>query len=153
VEERVAYLETFAKIVTSEIEPFAEVIAKETGKTLWDARNEVQGMINKVKISIEAYKQRCPTRQQPVPQGMLQTLHRPHGVMAVLGPYNFPGHLPNGHIVPALLAGNTILFKPSELTPLAGEYAAQCWEKAQLPPRSVQSRSGRRRHRTTPLRA
>lgn len=134
VEERIPYLEAFAKIVTNDLEPFAEIIAKETGKTVWDSRNEVQGMINKVAISIEAYRQRCPTRQQPVPQGQLQTLHRPHGVMGVLGPYNFPGHLPNGHIIPALLAGNTVVFKPSELTPLAGEYAARCWEKAQLPP-------------------
>jgi succinylglutamic semialdehyde dehydrogenase len=53
--------------------------------------------------------------------------------MAVLGPYNFPGHLPNGHIVPALLAGNTIVFKPSEITPATGERMARLWEKAGLP--------------------
>ncbi|HCO5617921.1 TPA: succinylglutamate-semialdehyde dehydrogenase [Escherichia coli] len=60
--------------------------------------------------------------------------HRPHGVLAVFGPYNFPGHLPNGHIVPALLAGNTIIFKPSELTPWSGEAVMRLWQQAGLPP-------------------
>ncbi|WP_312664142.1 succinylglutamate-semialdehyde dehydrogenase, partial [Pantoea sp. CTOTU49201] len=59
--------------------------------------------------------------------------HRPHGVLAVFGPYNFPGHLPNGHIVPALLAGNCVVFKPSELTPLTAEKTVQLWEQAGLP--------------------
>ena len=44
--------------------------------------------------------------------------HRPHGVAAVLGPFNFPGHLPNGHIVPALLAGCTVVVKPAPESPL-----------------------------------
>ena len=59
--------------------------------------------------------------------------HRPLGVMAVFGPYNFPGHLPNGHIVPALLAGNTVVFKPSELTPKTAEVAMKLWQQAGLP--------------------
>jgi succinylglutamic semialdehyde dehydrogenase len=50
-----------------------------------------------------------------------------------LGPYNFPAHLPNGHIVPALLAGNTIVFKPSELTPAVADFIADCWAAAGLP--------------------
>jgi succinylglutamic semialdehyde dehydrogenase len=53
--------------------------------------------------------------------------------MAVLGPFNFPGHLPNGHIVPALLAGDTVVFKPSEETPLAGELMVEAFEAAGLP--------------------
>jgi succinylglutamic semialdehyde dehydrogenase len=59
--------------------------------------------------------------------------HKPHGVVAVFGPYNFPGHLPNGHIVPALLAGNSVLFKPSELTPKVAELTVKCWIEAGLP--------------------
>jgi succinylglutamic semialdehyde dehydrogenase len=55
------------------------------------------------------------------------------GVAAVLGPFNFPGHLPNGHIVPALLAGDTVVFKPSEETPHAGQLIAECLEDADLP--------------------
>ncbi|MBN0872362.1 aldehyde dehydrogenase family protein, partial [Pseudomonas aeruginosa] len=59
--------------------------------------------------------------------------HKPHGVMAVFGPYNFPGHLPNGHIIPALIAGNTIVFKPSELTPATAEMTVQLWQQAGIP--------------------
>ena len=54
-------------------------------------------------------------------------------MVAVFGPYNFPGHLPNGHIVPALLAGNCVVFKPSELTPGSAEATVKIWEKAGLP--------------------
>ncbi len=56
-----------------------------------------------------------------MPQGRAFIRHKPHGVVAVFGPYNFPGDLPNGHIVPALLAGNTVVFKPSEMTPKVAE--------------------------------
>ncbi len=59
--------------------------------------------------------------------------HKAHGVVAVFGPYNFPGHLPNGHIVPALLAGNTVIFKPSELTPYVAELTLKYWQQAGLP--------------------
>jgi succinylglutamic semialdehyde dehydrogenase len=51
----------------------------------------------------------------------------------VLGPFNFPGHLPNGHIVPALLAGDTVVFKPSEEAPLTGQLMAECFAEADLP--------------------
>jgi succinylglutamic semialdehyde dehydrogenase len=54
-------------------------------------------------------------------------------VLAVLGPFNFPGHIPHGHIVPALLAGNAVVFKPSEFTPLSGRRLAEIWERAGLP--------------------
>ena len=90
-------------------------------------------MIGKISISIEAYAQRCADRESELPQGKSTTRHKPLGVVAVLGPFNFPGHLPNGHIVPALLAGNTVIFKPSEYTPLVGSLIAQCWDMAALP--------------------
>jgi succinylglutamic semialdehyde dehydrogenase len=59
--------------------------------------------------------------------------HKPHGVLAVLGPYNFPAHLPNGHIVPALIAGNAVVFKPSEKTPATGEFLVKCLHEAKIP--------------------
>lgn len=68
-----------------------------------------------------------------MPDGEAVLRHRPHGVLAVFGPYNFPGHLPNGHIVPALLAGNTLVFKPSELTPKTAEETVKLWQQAGLP--------------------
>lgn len=111
----------------------AETISKETGKPLWDSYTEVQAMLNKIPLSIEAYRQRCATTERPQKNGISITRHKPHGVVVVIGPFNFPGHLPNGHIVPALLAGNTVVFKPSEFTPLTAVLMIQCWEKAGLP--------------------
>jgi succinylglutamic semialdehyde dehydrogenase len=91
-------------------------------------------MIGKVAISIGAYYARTGESRQDVSGGQSVLRHRPHGVLAVFGPYNFPGHLPNGHIVPALLAGNTLVFKPSELTPLCGDMVVRIWTEAGLPP-------------------
>ncbi len=94
---------------------------------------EVTAMINKVAISVKAYHTRTGEQHSDLPDGAATLRHRPHGVLAVFGPYNFPGHLPNGHIVPALLAGNTVVFKPSELTPHSGEAVVKLWEQAGLP--------------------
>jgi len=90
-------------------------------------------MFNKIDISIEAYRNRTGESSREQPLGVLKTRHRPHGVIAVLGPFNFPCHIPNGHIIPALLAGNTVVFKPSEYTPLSAELTMKCWEKSGLP--------------------
>ena len=80
---------------------FAELISKETGKPFWEARTEVAAVVNKVEISIEAYAERTPQRKLEAALGnRIAVRHKPHGVLAVLGPYNFPAHLPNGHIVP-----------------------------------------------------
>ena len=93
-------------------------MAKDTGKPLWETRTEVAAMVGKVAISERAYHERTGTVENDMPGAKAFIRHKPHGVVAVFGPYNFPGHLPNGHIVPALLAGNVVVFKPSELTPL-----------------------------------
>ncbi len=90
-------------------------------------------MIGKIAISIRAYHQRTGFSETEMPDGIASLRHRPHGVLAVFGPYNFPGHLPNGHIVPALIAGNTVVFKPSELTPWTAEETAKLWQQAGLP--------------------
>lgn len=133
INERSRFLINFAEVLRDSQHNLAEVISQETGKPLWESMNEVETMINKVKISFEAYDLRSADIIHDQPQGRLITRHRPHGVLAVFGPYNFPGHLPNGHIIPALLAGNTIVFKPSELTPLVAEKIFQLWQKVNLP--------------------
>ncbi|WFL69048.1 succinylglutamate-semialdehyde dehydrogenase [Pantoea sp. X85] len=127
--ERQALVEGFARLLESHKNALAETIAQETGKPRWETLTEVQAMINKIAISIKAYHSR--TGEQADGESSLR--HRPHGVLAVFGPYNFPGHLPNGHIVPALLAGNCVVFKPSELTPLTAEKTVQLWQQAGLP--------------------
>jgi succinylglutamic semialdehyde dehydrogenase len=112
----------------------AEAIWRETGKPKWEALTEVDAMIAKVAITIEAYSRRT-AESSAVSAGVTSaTRYKPHGLVAVFGPFNMPGHLPNGHIIPALLAGNTIVFKPSEHTPLVGQAMAEAWEAAGLPP-------------------
>lgn len=132
-EKRINHLIAYKDVLTSEKDAMAETISQETGKPLWDSKGEVLAMINKVAISIDAYQKRCTELILEQPHALSITRHKPHGVIAVLGPYNFPGHLPNGHIIPALLAGNTVVFKPSELTPLVGEKMIALWKKSGLP--------------------
>jgi succinylglutamic semialdehyde dehydrogenase len=133
INERIDYLLSFRDELEEEKNTLALVIAQETGKPLWESKGEVDAMLAKIAISIDAYQVRCPNTTLPQSANVVKTHHKPHGVAVVLGPFNFPGHLPNGHIIPALLAGNTIVFKPSELTPLVGEFIAQIWQRSGLP--------------------
>ena len=131
---RVETLRRFANVVRQRGEPFADLIARETGKPLWEARSEVASVVAKVDISVTAYAERTAQRRIDAPMGSRIALrHKPHGVLAVLGPYNFPAHLPNGHIVPALLAGNAVVFKPSEKTPASGAFLVECYRAAGVP--------------------
>jgi succinylglutamic semialdehyde dehydrogenase len=130
---RLAIVKKFAALLTENKTQFSKIIAKETGKPEWETATEVAAMIGKVDISARAYHERTGTVENPMPTGRAMLRHRPHGVVAVFGPYNFPGHLPNGHIIPALLAGNTVIFKPSDLTPLVAQYTVQLWQQAGLP--------------------
>jgi succinylglutamic semialdehyde dehydrogenase len=131
---RIEAVRRFANVVRAKEAEFAELISKETGKPFWEARTEVGAVVNKVEISIDAYAERTPQRRLEAALGnKVAVRHKPHGVLAVLGPYNFPAHLPNGHIVPALIAGNAVVFKPSEKTPGVGEYLVRCFHEAKIP--------------------
>jgi succinylglutamic semialdehyde dehydrogenase len=132
-QHRHAVARRFAEGVKAQAEPFARLIAQETGKPLWEARTEVASTAAKVEISIAAQSARAATVEGEVAGTRSVTRHKPHGVLAVLGPYNFPAHLPNGHIVPALIAGNACVFKPSEHTPAVGAFMAGLWAEAGLP--------------------
>ena len=132
---RMEALRRFANAVRARDEEFATLIARETGKPLWEARTEVASVVAKVDISINAFGERTPTRRLEAAMGnKVAVRHKPHGVLAVLGPYNFPAHLPNGHIVPALLAGNAVVFKPSEKTPATGAMLVELFHEAGIPP-------------------
>ncbi|MDR9890027.1 succinylglutamate-semialdehyde dehydrogenase [Pseudenterobacter timonensis] len=131
---RQAIAERFAALLEAHKADLTATIARETGKPRWEAATEIAAMINKIAISVKAYHARTGEQHTEMADGAATLRHRPHGVLAVFGPYNFPGHLPNGHIVPALLAGNTVIFKPSELTPQSGEAMVRLWEEAGLPP-------------------
>ena len=136
---RIELVRRFANEVRKEQEEFAQLIARETGKPMWEARTEVEAVIAKVEISVRAYAER--TGQKKLDSGLQGTAavrHKPHGVMAVLGPYNFPAHLPNGHIIPAVIAGNAIILKPSEKTPAVGERLLLYMNRAGIPAALVQ---------------
>ena len=131
---RVETLRRFANTVRARAEAFADLIARETGKPLWEANTEVESVIGKVEISIAAYSERTASRRLDGAMSQRTALrHKPHGVLAVLGPFNFPAHLPNGHILPALLAGNAVVFKPSEKTPAVGRMLVECFHAAGVP--------------------
>ena len=134
-ESRFAALRRLKEVYVAHADQLAELIARETGKPLWDATGEAKAMINKIDITIDhsmrLVKGERIANALPSVEGVVTYL--PRGVMAVLGPFNFPGHLPNGHIVPALATGNTVVFKPSELTPMVGQFMAQLFDKAEFP--------------------
>ncbi len=133
VADRIAVLDACGRELERSSSELAAAISAETGKPRWEAKAEVAAMIAKIPITIEAWRVR---RQDEVSQtngNTTATRYRAQGVLAVLGPFNFPGHIPHGHVVPALLAGNSVVFKPSEKTPLVGQRTAEIWERAGLP--------------------
>lgn len=133
VDTRLAYIQRYTDILSENKEAMSKVIAEDTGKPLWETATEVAAMVGKVAISERAFFERTGTVENAMPVGKAFIRHKPHGVVAVFGPYNFPGHLPNGHIIPALIAGNTVVFKPSELTPAVAQLMITFWQQAGLP--------------------
>lgn len=126
--ERIAMMERWGEAILARKEQIARAISDEIGKPMWEARTEAGAMAGKVAHSIRAQAERAGSTASDA----MSLNHRPHGVMAVFGPFNFPGHLPNGHIIPALLAGNTVVFKPSELAPSVGDIFADLAREAGL---------------------
>lgn len=136
---RIEVARRFANEVRADAEKLADLIANETGKPRWEAATEVDAVVAKVDISVQAYAERTGKKKlDSALQGSAAVRHKPHGVMAVLGPYNFPAHLPNGHMIPALIAGNVVLFKPSEKTPAVAEALVECWKRSGAPENTVQ---------------
>lgn len=133
LDQRIQFIQKFQKLLEFEKKNLAEAISKEMGKPLWESLQEVDLMIGKIPLSLKAYEERALRKSHSV-DSILKIHPKPHGVTAIFGPYNFPGHIPNGHLIPALIAGNTVVFKSSELTPWVGEKIAELWEQTGLPP-------------------
>lgn len=132
-DERTAVCRSFAAFIDGHRKHLAETIAWETGKPFWEALSEVATVIGKISNAIDAQLQRRWNNAETQNDLQAVTRYKPHGAMVVLGPFNLPAHLPGAHIVPALLAGNTIVFKPSELTPAVGQWLVGAWQAAGLP--------------------
>lgn len=133
VQERIHCLQAFARHVSERKTELTHLIALETGKPLWEAATEVAAVTGKINLSIQAWQERCAEKQGSLPDADTWLRYKPQGVVVVLGAFNFPAHLSNGHIVPALLAGNCVLYKPSELTPAVAGLIMQCWHDSGLP--------------------
>lgn len=134
LETRISHLQSFAKHIESKQDALAALISIESGKPYWESCTEVSAVIQKVALSIEAFNKRTANKTQGQEADKQCLRYKPHGVAAVIGPFNFPAHLSNGHIVPLLLAGNTVVYKPSSYTPMVAEFMVQAWHESGLPP-------------------
>lgn len=134
IDEKQKIINNFAEYVQAHVDDAAKIISDESGKPFWEAKTEVKSLINKVQVVFDAYTERAKTKEKELVNGRKSyTRYRPYGVMAVLGPFNFPMSMPNSHIMPAIYAGNTVIFKPSERTIKSAEYYVQIWKEAGLP--------------------
>ncbi len=135
LEERISKLRRLQEIYLERKEEMAEIISRETGKPLWETLGEAGAIAAKINItiekSLELIKEKRVENALPGVDGFIR--FKPRGVMLVVGPFNFPAHLPNGHIVPALLSGNSIVYKPSEKTPATAQLMAECIHEAGFP--------------------
>src|SRR6185312_13393348 len=116
VEKRKQHLLRLKEVFLARAGELAEIIARETGKPLWESKTEGAALASKIDITLN-YSLKLVSEEEvkdalPGISGFIR--HKPRGVMAVIGPFNFPAHLPNGHIIPALMTGNTVVFKPSD---------------------------------------
>lgn len=134
-EKRREHLLRLKEVFLSRAGELAEIISRETGKPLWETKGEAAGLANKIDITLN-HSMKLVAEEEikdalPGISGFIR--HKPRGVMSVIGPFNFPAHLPNGHIIPALACGNTVVFKPSEKTPATGQWMAESFQAAQFP--------------------
>jgi succinylglutamic semialdehyde dehydrogenase len=132
---RVELLRRYATATTRHIDRIADRITREMGKIRSESILEAKLLADKVTITLDDLSLARVRGYEVAVNATRSGLCRfkPHGVMAVLGPYNFPAHLPNGHFVPALLLGNTIVLKPSDKTPGVAQLLAECMHEAGLP--------------------
>lgn len=131
-ETRADHLRRYQTALKAHREAIASAICDDVGKPLWEARGEADALAAKVDVSLGPGA--ALTRTETIEALPAEIRHRPLGVIVVIGPFNFPGHLPNGQIVPALLTGNAVVHKPSERTPRTACLLARCFDLAGLPP-------------------
>lgn len=133
VAERIRYLDAFGEELARRRPQLAEIISRETGKPLWESLTEVGTIAGKLAISVKAQNELCGPVFGEAAGVASAVRFKPHGVVGVFGPFNLPGHLSHSHIIPALLAGNTVVWKPSEQAPLVGQVLTEIWQAAGLP--------------------
>lgn len=135
LDERSQHLKKIKEVFQKRSEEMAVLISRETGKPLWETRTEAAALSAKIDVTLSHSLKHIQTEvienALPGVDGVVR--YKSRGVFATIGPFNFPAHLPNGHIIPALISGNTIVFKPSEKTPAVGQLYAEIMHEAGLP--------------------
>jgi succinylglutamic semialdehyde dehydrogenase len=131
---RIETLRRVANTVRARTDALTDLIARETGKPLWEARGEVDAVIARVDIAVAGYSERAASRKlEGAMQSRTALRHKPHGVMAVVTPFPFPVQVPADLIIPALLAGNAVVFKPSEKVPASAALLVECFRGGGVP--------------------
>ncbi|MBM4108436.1 MAG: aldehyde dehydrogenase family protein [Phycisphaerae bacterium] len=133
IERRAGVLRRFRALADARADALATLIRDEVGKPGWDALGEAQLLAAKIDLTLDPAGGLSRVMGYEVgvgPTRVGRCSFRPHGVMAVVGPFNFPMHLPSGHIAPALLMGNTVVFKPSDKAPACGQALAALYQEA-----------------------
>jgi RHH-type transcriptional regulator, proline utilization regulon repressor / proline dehydrogenase / delta 1-pyrroline-5-carboxylate dehydrogenase len=131
ITERAQALDRFKQAIEARGTQLADAIVLETGKLRSEAKVEIQTLINRFELSRAAIATELAVGQV-APGEHLR--YQPLGVVGVIGPFNFPLHLCHAHVIPALLTGNTVVIKPSDVTPLGGQRYAEAAQAAGLPP-------------------
>lgn len=122
------------KLLQDQAEELAVTLTREEGKTLRDARGEVQRAINVLEFTAgEGRKLRGATIPSEISRTLIYTVRQPVGVVGLITPWNFPVAIPVWKIAPALVAGNTVVFKPAELTPLCAVKLIEIFQEAGIP--------------------
>jgi len=130
--DRGLLLRRFAQQVEDHLEELAQLEVRNAGHTIGNARWEA-GNVHDVLTYYAAAPERLFGRQIPVAGGVDITFHEPLGVVGVIVPWNFPMPIASWAFAPALAAGNTVVLKPAELTPLTALRLAELALEAGLP--------------------
>lgn len=133
--QRADFIKKYHEALLKRKDEIAIAIALETGKPIWDAKGEVSGVLNKVSITLDESLKRIETKNfsEISPQTDGRWFYRPIGPCLIIGPFNFPCHLAGGQMLASLIAGNSIVFKPSEKTIYSAQLLIECFHEAQFP--------------------
>src|ERR671919_228674 len=125
----------FARLLEEHKETLAALLTREEGKTISEARGELQRAINVAEFCAgESRRMNGETIPSELPSNFAYTIKQPLGVVACVTPWNFPVAIPIWKIAPALVAGNTVVFKPASITPATAVRITELFEAAGIPP-------------------
>src|SRR6185369_5010110 len=124
-----------ARLFEDNKEELAQILTREEGKTIAESRGELQRSINVAEFCAgESRRLTGETIPSELPLNFAYTIKQPLGVVACVTPWNFPVAIPVWKISPALVAGNTVVFKPASNTPASAVRITELFEAAGIPP-------------------